>query len=637
MKKIELLLPAGNWDCLKAAVENGADAVYFGVQKFNARRKASNFSLEDIRKVVEYCHKNGVRAYCTLNTLIKNKEITEFFATIRELYLMGVDAVIIQHLSFINIIKQNFPDLEVHLSTQAAVTNTYFFDLIKSADRVILPREFSKKDIANFIKKTKIHTEIFIQGAMCFSYSGKCLFSSFLGGRSGNRGLCAQPCRKKYSKSHLLSMKELCLIERIPEIIESGVASLKIEGRLRTPKYVTSAARAYRLAIDSYYGGKFNINQIYYKDLKLSFNREFTEGYFSEREDLTSPEKPIARGLFLGTIDSENFITLQENLSIGDGLGIWLKDKVDGAVVKKLERGGKPIFDAKEGDIVKLFIKAPPGTSIYKTASKKGEFCLRPIKFLRNEPIFTEKRECKNLKLPEIQVKKSSKKEILVKVYSITDCEKAQHAGAKAFYNIFAKDYDPCLGAYIPQILADFEVERAIKLIDHHKVKDVLIGDLGVYTLLKNSKLNLYLDYSTNVFNDYDLLFFENATPIISPELSSKELGEFKNRNFAVLAHGRIVFMNTKYNQLPNQLIDERNYKFPVRKEHTYSQILNSVELALFQKVIRLKELGINKLFLDLDSKVPETIMIYQDILSNKRVNTEKNKYTKGHWEDGVL
>ena len=127
MQKIELLLPAGNWDCLKATVENGADAIYFGVQKFNARRKASNFSLEETSKVVEYCHKNGVRAYCTLNTLIKNREITEFFATIRELYLAGVDAVIIQHISFINIIKQNFPELEVHLSTQAAVTNTYFF------------------------------------------------------------------------------------------------------------------------------------------------------------------------------------------------------------------------------------------------------------------------------------------------------------------------------------------------------------------------------------------------------------------------------------------------------------------------------------------------------------------------------
>jgi len=197
MEKIELLVPAGNQENLQAAVENGADAVYFGTDKFNARRRADNFKLEDVQKLVNYCHQNGVRCYCTLNILIKNEEIEEFFETVKQLYLAGVDAVIIQHLSFLPIIKKNFPGMEVHLSTQAAITNTYFYDLIKQADKVVLPREFSKEEIENFIKKTKLPTEIFVQGALCFSYSGKCLFSSILGGRSGNRGLWAQPCRQQ--------------------------------------------------------------------------------------------------------------------------------------------------------------------------------------------------------------------------------------------------------------------------------------------------------------------------------------------------------------------------------------------------------------------------------------------------------
>ncbi|MBT6774802.1 U32 family peptidase, partial [Candidatus Woesearchaeota archaeon] len=244
--KIELLLPVGNQENLAAAVENGADAVYFGIDKFNARRRADNFKLEKIKEVIDYCHQNGVRCYCTLNILIKNEEIEEFFKTITQLYLDGIDAVIIQHLSFLPIIKKNFPGLEVHLSTQTTITNTHFYDLIKDADKIVLPRESSQEEIKNFIDKTKLPTEIFVQGALCFSYSGKCLFSSFLGGRSGNRGLCAQPCRRKYNGKYLLSMKDLCLVKEIPNLIKMGVSSLKIEGRLRSTKYVAAATKLYR-------------------------------------------------------------------------------------------------------------------------------------------------------------------------------------------------------------------------------------------------------------------------------------------------------------------------------------------------------------------------------------------------------
>jgi collagenase-like PrtC family protease len=635
MHKIELLLPAGNQACLKAAVNNGADAVYLGIDRFNARRRADNFKVEELPDVVKYAHEKGVKVYITLNILIKNEEIESFFQTIKEIYLAGVDAVIIQQLSFLPIIKKNFLGLEVHISTQAAITNTAFYDLIKEADKVVLPREFSKEEIEHFIKKTKLPVEIFVQGALCFSYSGKCLFSGFLGGRSGNRGLCAQPCRRMYNGSYLLSMKDLSLVKRIPEMIEMGVSSLKIEGRLRSEKYVAAAARTYRAAIDSYYAGKFEVNKEYFKEMELAFNREFTWGYYSKDKQIISPERPMGRGLYLGTLEAGNKIKLQEDLSIGDGLGIWFQDKVDGAILRKMEKDGEEVDEAKAGDKVKLFIRATAGTRIYKTSSLKETSVLH---FNSNKAIETKKRSCDKIILPEIKLVNCKKEELLVKVYYKKDGLQALEEGAdKVFYNIFAEDYDHKFGAYVPRILNDEEVNQVLNLIEKYQVKEVLVGDLGVYVKLRHQKdLHLYLDYSNNIFNDIDLSFYYNGIAIISPELSSYELKEFQNKNFCVLTHGRVILMNTKYQDLPKNLRDDKNYTFPVRKEHTYLQILNSVELGLFEEVLRLRKLGINKFFLDLDHDTLKTVRLYKKILSGKKPDIDKENYTKGHFEKGV-
>lgn len=643
--KPELLLPAGNWDCLKAAVENGADAVYFGVGKFNARRRAKNFDFSDLAKVVPYCHDNGVKVYCTMNILVKNSEVKDFFNDLKKLYLSNVDAVIIQEISFLPIIKQNFPGLEVHVSTQAAITNSYMAQLVKDADKVVLPREFSKKEIKDFIEKTDLPTEVFVQGALCFSYSGKCLFSSMIGGRSGNRGLCAQPCRRKYNESYLLSMKDLCLVEKIPELIELDVSSLKIEGRLRSPQYVAAATKLYRKAIDSYYSGKFEVDNELFKEMQLAFNREFTGGYFSGDKELVSPEKPMGRGLFLGTIGEDNLIDLEEDLDVGDGLGIWLKNRVDGAILKKMEKNGKSVDNAKEGDIVKLFIRASPGTKIYKTSSVKE---VKKIDLAKKELIKVVEREDVEIKLPDLVDKKSTGAELLVKVYSLQDVKSALESGAdKVFYNIFSKDFDSNVcSAYVPRILDDAGVEKVLGLVKKFGVKDILIGDLGVYAEVKerdnknkseiNTELNIYLDYSVNVFNDIDLKFFSDDVPIISPELSFNELDAFKNKNFVVLVHGDVILMNTKYFSLPESLKDEKRYCFKTRKENDCLQILNSKKLGLFGKICRLKDHGINKFFLDLSSDVSNTVKKYSEIVKGVGVKVNKKDYTKGHWDRGV-
>jgi collagenase-like PrtC family protease len=638
MQKIELLLPAGNQECLEAAVENGADAIYFGIDKFNARRRANNFKLENIKETIDYCHNNGVKCYCTLNILIKNSEIKDFFETIKELYLAGIDAVIIQHISFLPIIKKNFPELEVHLSTQTTITNSYFYNLIKDADKVVLPREFSKEQIKNFIEKTKLPTEIFVQGAMCFSYSGKCLFSSFLGGRSGNRGLCAQPCRRKYNGKYLLSMKDLCLVKAIPELIDMGVSSLKIEGRLRSPKYVAAATKLYRTAIDSHYAKKFIVDKDLFKEMKLAFNREFTWGYYANLKDVVSDDRPMGRGLYLGEFDKDRMIKLQEDVSIGDGLGIWLPNKVDGAVLRKIElvenNSGKIEVDsAQKGDYVRLHIFAKPGTKIYKTSSIEES---KKIDFVKNKPIMIKDRTVNKIVLPKIKEKKNNKEELLVKVYSIEDAREASKYTNKVFYNIFAKDFDNKYCAYIPRLLNDEEVDEAIKLIEQDKIKNVLVGELGTYVKLRNEKLNLYLDYSNNVFNELDLEFFDDCTSIISPELSSEELKEFSNKDFISLAHGKVVMMNTKYSLLPKKLTDQKKFTFPVRKEHDYYQILNSKELGLFELVDDLRKIGIKRFFLDLDDDIDYTVKFYHNLFKGKVLPIKKRGYTKGHFDRGV-
>ncbi|MDD5192999.1 MAG: U32 family peptidase [Candidatus Nanoarchaeia archaeon] len=279
--KIELLLPAGSLGNLKAAVANGADSVYIGLDKFNARESATNFRGEYFKEAIKICKSNNVRVYLTMNTLIKNSEIKEFFKQLVYAYEQGIDAVIIQEPSFISIIKESFPDLFIHLSTQAGIMNSAHANIFKNIERIILARELNKEKLKCLRKNVNKELEVFIHGALCVSFSGSCLFSSFLGGRSGNRGKCAQPCRKIYNNCYYLSTKELCLIKKIPELIELGIDSLKIEGRMRTPYYVATVASIYRKAIDDYYKGDFKITDEIISKLKTAFSREFTEGSFS--------------------------------------------------------------------------------------------------------------------------------------------------------------------------------------------------------------------------------------------------------------------------------------------------------------------------------------------------------------------
>ena len=290
MKK-ELLSPVGNKECLYAAIHNGADAVYLGGKLFGARKFAGNFTKEELKEAVEYAHLYGVKVYVTVNTIIYNDEVESLLEYIDYLHLIGVNALIMQDIGMISLVRKRYPDLEINASTQIHNHNNYAISLLKELGikKIVLDRELSLKEIK--LLDNSIEKEVFIHGALCNSYSGCCLFSSMNGGRSGNRGECVQSCRLPYRliknneyidtpNKYLLSTKELNTSNRIKELMESDIASFKIEGRMKSPSYVGYITRIYRKLIDNYYQNKqLELTEEEQDNLKILFNREFTNGY----------------------------------------------------------------------------------------------------------------------------------------------------------------------------------------------------------------------------------------------------------------------------------------------------------------------------------------------------------------------
>lgn len=309
--KSELLAPAGSYEVMKACYSAGADAVYMGLSKFSARAYADNASSENYVDAIDYAHVHGKKLYCTVNTLFKENELFgELYDTLKPLYEAGLDAVIVQDLGAMRFIHENFPDLPIHASTQATVTGSQAVDFLRplGVKRIVPARELNLKEIETIIRETGAEMECFIHGALCYSYSGQCLFSSIAGGRSGNRGRCAQPCRMAYDlktpegkyvskrgENYLISLKDLNTLEILPEILKAGVYSLKIEGRMKKAEYAAGVTSIYRKYLDRIMNGKkYAVDPTDERRLFDLFNRQgFTDGYYRRqngREMLTLKE-----------------------------------------------------------------------------------------------------------------------------------------------------------------------------------------------------------------------------------------------------------------------------------------------------------------------------------------------------------
>ncbi len=392
--KVEILAPVGSMEALYAAVENGADAVYLGGRMFNARQYASNFSDEELKNAVEYAHLRDVKVYVTLNILLDDNELKEITDYLFFLYNIDVDALIVQDLGLARLIRRLLPDFEIHASTQMSINNYLGVQFLEELGfkRVVLARELSTGDISYIREKTSAELEAFIHGALCVCYSGQCLMSSMIGGRSGNRGRCAQPCRMPYSivnvetnkivspkfeERYILSPKDLNTIEHLEEIIDSGIVSLKIEGRMKKPEYVAVIVNRYRKELDKILG-KHSVQLIEkdYRDMAQMFNRGFTKGYLlgDYGKEFISFDKPNNRGIFIGEVTKIDkgfiYMRLEDDLSKGDGIEIIDKNgEGHGQIVDKMFDGNEAVERGNRGRIIKIkYIKGvEAGSKVYKT------------------------------------------------------------------------------------------------------------------------------------------------------------------------------------------------------------------------------------------------------------------------------
>ncbi len=337
----------GDFECLKAAVQNGANSVYFGGSLFNARAAATNFDFEELEKVINYCALRNVKTHLALNILVKDTEFKDAVLMAKKAIELGIDALIIQDIGLAQFLRKLFPDIPIHASTQMTIHNLEGVQELEKLgySRAVLSRELSLPEIEFIAQNSNIEIETFIHGALCISYSGQCLFSSMVGGRSGNRGKCAQPCRLPYElieeqsngkkitehkidKGYLISPKDLCSLEYIPSLIKAGVKSFKIEGRLKSPEYVATVTRIYRKYIDmALSGAEYIIDENDVHELKQIFNRGgFSAGHLNSHanRDLVCKEKPNNMGIYIGNVAYYNKINghirilLNEQLDIGD-------------------------------------------------------------------------------------------------------------------------------------------------------------------------------------------------------------------------------------------------------------------------------------------------------------------------------
>ncbi|MFZ2499917.1 DUF3656 domain-containing U32 family peptidase [Methanosarcina sp.] len=391
----EILAPVGDYEALLGAIKGGADAVYLGVGEFNARQGAKNFTLEDLEAAVDLAHSHGVSVYLALNIPIKQKELQQTLEVVDRAYAVGIDAIILQDLGLLRLLKEIYPDLELHASTQMTIHNKEGVDFTAGlgATRVIVSRELTTEEVKDIVDHSNVGIEIFVHGALCYSYSGKCLFSSFLHDRSANRGACAQPCRRRYTfmvngreiderhigGSYPISCAELSTLTGLEEIVKTGVVSLKIEGRMKKPEYVTASAAAYKDAIEGICrpGENPTKEELESREAELAklFYRGFTKGFILEEKGVSHPKYSSNYGAFLGKVldisrskgNTKLTVRLDEDIQVKDGISIFTRERMLGsAVTGIITVTGEQVKSAKKGEKVGLEISSKTGRAVQR-------------------------------------------------------------------------------------------------------------------------------------------------------------------------------------------------------------------------------------------------------------------------------
>ena len=580
---IDLLSPVGDFECLKAAVQNGANSVYFGANLFSARAFASNFNLEELQEAIIYAKTHGVKTNLTLNTLITDDEFTDAIELAKKAYEFGIDAIIVQDLGLAKQLIKLFPDLDIHASTQVSIHNLQGVLEMQELGfkRVVLSRELSIQEIEYICNNSNIEIEVFVHGALCISYSGQCLFSSMVGGRSGNRGKCAQPCRlpydllendKKIDSGHLLSTRDLCGLEFIPDLIHAGVTCLKIEGRMKNPEYVATVTRIYRKYIDlAESGQEYVIDENDKKTLLQVFNRGLSSsGHLSNdsNKNLIFKDKPNNMGLFLGKVEKYNknkgYITvkLKEPIEIGDTISLEHEDGT--YTVSELMFKDKNIKETSIGQTVtigRMKGNINLGDKIYKMSSKK-------LNLLARDSIKSQNRKVDlNCKV------------IIRNGYPIT-----LHVTSANNLGIYSNLDISCVSDIIPDEAKNRPLDKERVLAQLNKTGDsiyefknidielddnVFLPKISALNELRRNALEQVYNFAVNNIKRKDSLYFDDN--YYKKDIAQKNI---KNKEISVLLN--ILNLDFDYSELEN--ID--NIYIPLKYFSTpkYSDILNILQ-----------------------------------------------------------
>lgn len=701
-KNPELLAPAGSWKALCAAVQSGADAVYLGGTAFSARAGAGNFDNEQIIEAIRYCHIRGVKVYAALNTLLKQTELKEAFDFAcflrRE---AGADALIVQDLGLVKILRESLLDMPLHASTQMTVHSIAGAQKLYELGfkRVVLARELSFEQIKAIKNAVDIELEIFVHGAICQCYSGQCLMSSFLGGRSGNRGRCAQPCRlpyelldssgKRMKKGYLLSPKDMCLIEHLQEIESTGINSLKIEGRLKRPEYVASVVGIYRKYINS--GEK--VSQRDMQALLDAFNRSgFTDGYFTGKTGASMMSYDLPSNISAEKFDAEVKKRCLPNANYRL-IDVWAESKIlHGSEMEFALTDIDGNTAAVCGSIPQEAETAP--LSRERAEAQLSKFGSVPFRLINLKLDLDEGISVAVKEINELRRKACDK--LAKKRAEVKECKAAGILSAKT-EAVLKKDEPEELCAsvrtaeqaravlklepdklYVPAHLADkldgftgkTEIISLLPVIVDNKNEDiydkiltrgVMCSSVGAANKLKDSRI-VYGDWRLNVYNSAAIRFCEEAgikRVTLSPELNLREitaLGDCAGA-YEVLVYGYLPVMIMKNciikacSSMCHKekglffLEDRKKQKFPVlcEPETCTNLLLNSKPLYMADKLSDLKRCGVKKyrLFFTIENprdcaRITEE---YQRAIRGQSIKNPfgENAFTRGHFYRGVL
>lgn len=679
----EILAPAGSFESVAAAVRCGADAVYFGGKAFNARRNAANFGGEEITKAIEYCHARGVKVYITLNTLAADRELEAVCDEIREMCEAGADAFIIQDLGIASLVREICPDVPIHASTQMTVNSPDGVEIIKNMGfkRTVVPREFTEGEIKNLAEKTDIELECFVHGALCMCLSGQCLMSSVIGGRSGNRGLCAQPCRLEFGVNskggNNLSLKDLSLIDRIPALAEDGICALKIEGRMKRPEYVAAAVTACRNSREGKEDKEIN------DALGAVFSRSgFTSGYFDDKRGrdmfgIRTKDDVVSAGEVLGALshlyDNENpLIPVEMHFRLKSGMPAELVIKSGTHCVSTESETvpDKAVNKEITADEAAARLSKCGGTQFF---ADKIECDIEPGLNMPASALNSLRRE--GLALLEKQI--AEKEKYMLNEADLRFVTHKTDNGRKLFIRFGEYDSIPdnieADRIIIPLFTPDEKVKGLVAsgveiaaetpvcvFSDAEKFKTRLLElkDLGVSLavagnldgigLAKSADMPFAAGFGMNIYNTKSIEFLEKlgaADCLVSSELPVPAISQLGGKlPRGALVYGRLPLMVTRNCPVKNklscgqcgrnsELVDRLGVRFPVRCRDGFSFIYNSVPVCMTDRLDEIKNTDYDLLYFTTESK-DEVIGISGDYRLQAKPDYE---FTRGLYYRNVL